>query len=72
VPQKEQEEVPINQTEDPKMEDVGRSRSEEEQAKHAYHNSHRHKSEGNKWMSKYTSSRSKIPAGSLYDEPISS
>ena len=37
MPQKELEEVPKEQTEDPKMEDAGRSRSEEEQAMRVYH-----------------------------------
>jgi len=72
VPQKELEEAPMDQTEDLKMRDGGCSRSEKEQAKHVYHNSHRHMSEGSRWMSRYTSSLSKIPAGSLHDEPTSS
>ena len=62
----------MDQTEDSKMEDAGHSRSEEKQAKRVYYNSHRHKSKGSGWMSRYTSSRSEIPVGSLHDEPTSS
>ena len=62
----------MDQTEDPKMENAGRSRSEEEQAMRVYHNSHRHMSEGNGWKSKYMLSHSEIPIGSLPDKATSS
>jgi len=41
----ELEEEPMDQMEDPKMEDARHSCSEEEQSKHAYHNSHQYMSE---------------------------
>ena len=62
----------MDQKEDLKMEDARRSRSEEEQAMHACHNSHQLKSEGNRWKSSYTSCHSGFPVGSLPDEPTSS
>jgi len=40
VPQKELEEAPRGQMEDPMQEEAARCPSEEEQAKRAYHSSH--------------------------------
>ena len=68
MPKKELEEVPMDQMEDLKMEDAGRSLLEEEHAMHVYHNSRRHKSEGNEWMKRYKSSRSEIHVESFQDE----
>jgi len=62
----------MDQTEDLKMEDDTHSRSKEEHAMHAYHSSHRHMFEGNRWKSRYMSGHSEIPVGSLSDEPTSS
>ena len=62
----------MDQKEDSKIENARHSRSEEEHTKHAYHNSHKLISEDNEWMSRYMSSRSEIPIGSLPDEPTPS
>ena len=72
MPRKEMEEVLMDQTEDLKMEDAGRSRSKEEHAMRVYHNSHRHISEDSRWKSRYTSSLSENPAGSFHEELTSS
>jgi len=72
VPRKELEEVPKEQMEDPKHEEAAHNYSKEEQAKRAYHNSHRRKSEGSEWMSIYMSDRSEILAECFQGEQSSS
>ena len=71
MPQKKLEEVPKEQMKDLKQEETARSRSEEEQAKCAFRNSHRHMSKDNGWMNRYKLSRSEIHVESFQDEQSS-
>ena len=54
-------EVPTDQKEDPKEEEAERNLLEEEQATHAYQNSHQHNSESIRWKSRHAPCRSDIP-----------